>query len=484
MCKQTNEQQENTMTTLLESGRRRIGVRATAAWSPSGFSDRKGHLAKPFSNESDSLNDDEQKRGRRPDESLSLEIFLGGELSAGLSFMSSCSDERSRSKVMVVSESDERDMDTARVKNLRESLKTNDVTIDAGSAINADEKDADPVAQDGQQEQARSKTGQLEIRQRHRDRARSSLSVLHLDKAARVGGPRGPRVSGIRQSIAVAMHTSPSLHHHIGNLQTAPSMAEFKDPFALIAAPGFGNSERSMSRRRANSAKCTTGRRSPRPHSTTRPLTRMSKGEGLTSSIRLGAKSAQLEAEEEERNRLLAALKGSTNVEEPGKVEEPMKVEQPRCLSGPLLKLSGTSFFTERWQLRWFEVRSGYLRWWNSPAEARAGVAPKGTQQLIVGLRMQLRSTTQFSLDAHCGKDKVYVFDTNVSKHALNANISSNGWDLSRLGETPDMHAWMTIINQQTEGASHRGSPRTDTIMSQSRLSAPQAAHARNPRHR
>jgi hypothetical protein len=171
----------------------------------------------------------------------------------------------------------------------------------------------------------------------------------------------------------------------------------------------------------------------------------MSRGERLVSNIRIGSKLSKLDEEAE-----AAAL------DKPVKVDE--RVEEPQCLSGPLLKLSGTIFFTERWQLRWFEVRAGDLRWWDSPAGARSGAEPKGTQQLTLGARTQPRtenSKTQFTLEAEAGKNKVYVFDTEATEHALRAHNSRTGWDMSRVVQTSDMQAWMKIINQQKASSPH-----------------------------
>jgi hypothetical protein len=164
----------------------------------------------------------------------------------------------------------------------------------------------------------------------------------------------------------------------------------------------------------------------------------MTKAEGLVRGIRVSTKLDDMEAE--------AAM------------QEEATPEEPKHLSGALLKLSGTAFFTERWQLRWFEVRAGYLRWWDSPAEAQAGAPPKGSQELLLGSETKTRtkdSTTQFTLETYSGKDKIYVLDTNASKQALKA-----GWDISKIGHPPDMQAWMKIISLQKGSSVKQSSPR------------------------
>jgi len=115
-------------------------------------------------------------------------------------------------------------------------------------------------------------------------------------------------------------------------------------------------------------------------------------------------------------------------------------------IAGPLLKMSGS--WLRSWQLRWFEVSSGSLMWWDCPEDAESGKEPKGMQELVdMKVRMVPESGSQFSLTTSMGKDKTYVFDANASIAVKNA-----GWGIDSMRRTITTSAadWIKALEQES----------------------------------
>jgi len=127
-----------------------------------------------------------------------------------------------------------------------------------------------------------------------------------------------------------------------------------------------------------------------------------------------------------------------------GGEQSPTK-DRPR-LAGPLLKQSGA--WLRGWQLRWFEVGSGVLSWWDSPEEAAKGGPPKGLQPLV-GMKVKMLgggSPSQFTLETAGGKDKVYCFDANAAQYVAKA-----GWGMRAAASTVTTTAadWIKALEQE-----------------------------------
>jgi len=115
-------------------------------------------------------------------------------------------------------------------------------------------------------------------------------------------------------------------------------------------------------------------------------------------------------------------------------------------LAGPLLKMSGS--WLRSWQLRWFEVSSGSLIWWDCPEDAEGGKGPKGMQELVdMKVRMVPETGSQFCLTTSMGKDKTYVFDANASTAVKNA-----GWGIDSMRRTITTSAadWVKALEQES----------------------------------
>jgi hypothetical protein len=92
-------------------------------------------------------------------------------------------------------------------------------------------------------------------------------------------------------------------------------------------------------------------------------------------------------------------------------------------LAGPLLKLSGTKVFGfKRWQLRWFQVRDGFISWYDSPSDAASGKEPKGSLELS-GLELARKDGTesQFTLK-RIDAVRTYELDTDCAREVAKAN--------------------------------------------------------------
>lgn len=100
------------------------------------------------------------------------------------------------------------------------------------------------------------------------------------------------------------------------------------------------------------------------------------------------------------------------------------------------------------WQLRWFEVSSGSLAWWNCPQDAESGKPPKGTQELVdMKVRMVPETGSQFCLTTSMGKNKTYVLDANASTSVKNA-----GWGIDSIRRTITTSAtdWVKALEQES----------------------------------
>jgi len=115
-------------------------------------------------------------------------------------------------------------------------------------------------------------------------------------------------------------------------------------------------------------------------------------------------------------------------------------------IAGPLLKMSGS--WHKSWQLRWFEVSAGTLRWWDCREDAESDKAPKGTQELVdMKVRLVPQTASQFCLTTSMGKNKTYVLDANASTQVKNA-----GWGIESIVCTVTISAadWVKALEQES----------------------------------
>jgi len=109
-------------------------------------------------------------------------------------------------------------------------------------------------------------------------------------------------------------------------------------------------------------------------------------------------------------------------------------------LAGPLLKLSPS--FMGGWQLRWFEIGDGSIRWYASPDDAKAGKEPKG-QTEVRGLKIQKKSGTTFQFTTSDSGSRVLQLDADTAK-----SVASAGWDVGP-SAPPCMQDWVVALEQE-----------------------------------
>jgi len=132
----------------------------------------------------------------------------------------------------------------------------------------------------------------------------------------------------------------------------------------------------------------------------------------------------------------------------------PADINKPR-LAGPMLKQSGGLFAS--WQLRWFSIGQGFLKWWGSPFDAACLAQPHDSISLE-GAKVTLvaGSTTRLAVHsahaaANSGKVKVYLLDTSVSTAVKKANWGPA--EMARCGLlTRDV--WVQALLQEAETCS------------------------------
>jgi len=111
-------------------------------------------------------------------------------------------------------------------------------------------------------------------------------------------------------------------------------------------------------------------------------------------------------------------------------------------LSGPLLKLSANALMG--WQLRWFEVGGGSVRYYSSPGEAKAQAKPNGEVSLA-GLRVQRKSDTAFDFTVSATGDRIFSLDADVG-----CEVGSAGWELGHAG-VPTALQWVAALQYGAE---------------------------------
>jgi len=119
-------------------------------------------------------------------------------------------------------------------------------------------------------------------------------------------------------------------------------------------------------------------------------------------------------------------------------------------LAGPLLKLSPS--LLGGWQLRWFEITDGRMRYWEAPGDAKEGKAPKGEVDLN-GLKVQTPGGTKFDLTTASSGSRTFSLDAGAAKQAASA-----GWDLGP-SAPPSMQDWVKALEQEAVMARRRGAP-------------------------
>jgi len=117
-------------------------------------------------------------------------------------------------------------------------------------------------------------------------------------------------------------------------------------------------------------------------------------------------------------------------------------VAPPMRLSGPLLKLSPNALVG--WQLRWFEVGGGSVRYYTSPGEAKARAKPAGEVSLA-GLRLQRQNVSVFDFTALQTGDRIFSLVADVG-----SKVRSAGWELGPAG-VPTVSQWVAALQQEAE---------------------------------
>lgn len=109
-------------------------------------------------------------------------------------------------------------------------------------------------------------------------------------------------------------------------------------------------------------------------------------------------------------------------------------------LAGPLMKLSPS--FLAGWQLRWFEVAGGRMRYWAEPGDSLAGKAPKGEVELR-GLKVHTQSGMKFDVTTASSGTRTFSLDADAATH-----VSKAGWDV-RPGPLPSAQDWVKALEQE-----------------------------------
>jgi len=112
----------------------------------------------------------------------------------------------------------------------------------------------------------------------------------------------------------------------------------------------------------------------------------------------------------------------------------------PLRICGPLLKLS--PHFLGGWQLRWFEVGGGTVRYYVSPDEAKAHAKPRG-EVSVAGLRAQKTSDTAFNFTTLRTSNRTFSLDADVA-----SKVASAGWELGPAG-MPTAQQWVTALEHE-----------------------------------
>jgi len=121
---------------------------------------------------------------------------------------------------------------------------------------------------------------------------------------------------------------------------------------------------------------------------------------------------------------------------------EAADVALPMRLSGPLLKRSPNVLMG--WQLRWFEVGGGSVRYYTSPDEAKAHAKPAGNVSLA-GLSLQRKNGSAFDFTALQTGDRIFSLDADVG-----SKVGSAGWELGPAG-VPTVLQWVAALQQEAE---------------------------------
>jgi len=111
-------------------------------------------------------------------------------------------------------------------------------------------------------------------------------------------------------------------------------------------------------------------------------------------------------------------------------------------LSGPLLKRSPNTLMG--WQLRWFEVGGGSVRYYSSPHEAKARAKPNGEISLA-GLHVQRKSDSAFDFTVLQTGDRIFSLDADVGRR-----VGWAGWELGPAG-VPTALQWVAALQYGAE---------------------------------
>jgi len=133
----------------------------------------------------------------------------------------------------------------------------------------------------------------------------------------------------------------------------------------------------------------------------------------------------------------------------PASTALPAAVAAPLRLSGPLLKYS--PHFLRGWQLRWFEVGGGSVRYYGSPAEAKAHAKPK-REVSLAGLSVQMKNDSAFAFTALCTGDRTFSLDATFSN--IGSYMRQAGWDLGPAG-LPTAQQWVAALKQEAASSNH-----------------------------
>lgn len=94
------------------------------------------------------------------------------------------------------------------------------------------------------------------------------------------------------------------------------------------------------------------------------------------------------------------------------------------------------------WQLRWFEVSDGSMRYYGSPGDPKAGNEPKGQVELR-GLKILKKSGTTFEFTATSSGERVFALNADTAN-----SVASAGWDVGP-SAPPCMQDWVVALEQE-----------------------------------
>lgn len=94
------------------------------------------------------------------------------------------------------------------------------------------------------------------------------------------------------------------------------------------------------------------------------------------------------------------------------------------------------------WQLRWFELKDGCFRYWESPAYAKLGRPAKGEVNCR-GLTVSDKSGSKFCVKTSQTSDRAFSLDANCQ-----SQVAAAKWDIGP-SPLPSMQDWVRAFEQE-----------------------------------